>query len=121
MELITYVDPRKVKVRVTEEESNSDSDSDDWLSTQHGSRSKRSRSEYWSDIYDEQKYRKRVSRVRLNEALSRVQDCFIEMNYSWNDPILPNHWNPNQPLAVHESVGGQLVRMMMVPLGLEQR
>ena len=91
MELITYVDPRKVKVRFTEEESNSESDSDDWLSTQHGSRSRRPRGEYWSDVYDEQKYRKRVSRVRLNEALSRVRDHIIEMTYSWNDPILPNY------------------------------
>lgn len=43
MELITYVDPRKVKVRVTEEESNSDSDSVTGSLHKHGSRSKRSR------------------------------------------------------------------------------
>ena len=78
MELITYVDPRKVKVRVTEEESNSESDSDDWLSSQHGSRSKRLRSESWNDAYEEQRPRKRVSRVRLNEALSRVSHNIVK-------------------------------------------
>ena len=74
LELITYVDPRKVKVKVIEEEANSESDSDDWLSSQRGSRSKRSRGDDSSDLEEEQRSHKRTTRVRLNEALSRVGD-----------------------------------------------